>query len=156
MVVFAYSLADNSIIVRSSYHNHRLYPDRPEIFKTVLSLDKYPYIWQRKVAFRQPLVFLDIIEKLDVSNDGVPIVTGRIPLKISVDAKDRISTENSRYGIKGFIDTIPLFEYKDGFSPFTYQLDTSYLSEGEHLITINLLTYSGNCGVVTKKILVKK
>ena len=54
-----------------------------------------------------------------------------------------------------FSDLVFLFEDEAGFSPFTYQLDVSKLSEGEHLMTIDLLSYDDHCAAVTKRVLVK-
>lgn len=44
--------------------------------------------------------------------------------------------------------------YINYINPFTYILETEDMPDGEHIITVNVVSYDDHIGVVTKKIIV--
>ena len=45
-----------------------------------------------------------------------------------------------------------MFENEEATSPFTIELDSNRIGEGEHLITVNVMDYEDHIGVQTIKV----
>lgn len=154
LVIFAYSLADNSIIVKSQNKvNIESMPTDEILFDLSLPADRYLHARHNPGDCHEPKINVEILAE-NHQQEKIPVVEGIVPVKVSIAPQDRLATENSRYEIMFFVDTVFLFEDESGFSPFTYIWDTRGLSEGEHLLTVNLWTYDDHCGVVTKEVFI--
>lgn len=157
LVIFAYTLADNSIIINSnSKAPLKRAVNAPALFSPDLPLDRDIHSRNYLKLSHEPRINMELEGDFPKTDHGIPIVRGVVPVKVSIAVEDKLSLENSRYEMMFFVDTVFLFEDEAGFSPFTYMWDTRGLSEGEHLFTVNVLSYNDDCGVVTKKVLVQK
>ena len=173
-MIFAYTLADNSVIVEgepviaspSKGGTKQSHGDEIASLPSVarddstsdFSLDLPPdrYIHARHKpgtcgAIKAQMSF----PSLEKENE-IPTLKGIVPVRISFDPKDQLKMENARYEIMLYVDTVFLFEDEAGFTPFTYQWDTRNLSEGEHLLTVNFLSYDDHYAVLTKKVLIRR
>lgn len=157
LVIFAYALADNSIIIESG-EKAPLKRDvnKPALFSPDLSLDRDEHAINYFKMSHEPRISMEFLGDFEETEEGIPIIKGPVPVKVSIHSEDRLALENSRYEIMFFVDTVFIFEDESGFSPFTYIWDTRGLSEGEHLLTVNLWSYDDDCGVATKKVFVEK
>ena len=147
LVIFTYSLADNSIIVEGEKQRR----SNLEMSKLNLPKDRHRHALDNPGVCFEPRINIEFLTEATVQ-EGASEVSGVMPVKVSVDPEDLLVVENSRYEIMFYVDTVFLFEDELGFSPFTYMWDTQGLSEGEHLLTVNLWTYDDHCGVATKRI----
>ena len=157
LVIFAYTLADNSIIVKSDIKavlNRDL--NVPALFSPDLPRDRDIHARNYLRMPNEPRIDVKFQGGFEKTENGIPIIKGMVPVKVSIAPEDRLALENSRYEIMFYVDTVFLFEEESGFSPFTYMWDTRGLSEGEHLLTVNLWSYDDDCGVITKKVFVQK
>jgi len=155
MVIFAYSLADNSIIVESSTKRVSNCAGK-QLFSTDLSMDRSIHARRSIELSKEPSFDVSFTGELKTSEDGVtPIVSGVLPVKITIAPEDRLKLENSRYELMFYVDAIFTFEEESGFSPFTYLWDTTKLGNGDHLLTVNLWSYNDTCGVATRKVNIK-
>jgi len=172
ITIFSYALADNSIIVSGGHDlriidDHRKRLDIATLKKTQhpsessfkfhcdLPADRHAHAICAPHACHEPRINVDILSDKQ-SPEGLPIIQGIVPLKVSIAPEDQYRVENSGYEIMLFIDTVFLFEDEAGFTPFTYLWDTQAVPEGEHLVTVNLLTYDHHCGVCTEKVIIKR
>ena len=86
---------------------------------------------------------------------GRPILTGTVPVRVVLDERDAPQLVNSRFEIALFEDTTFLHEEEDGTNPFTYLWDTTRVSAGEHLLTVNVLSYDDHYGVATQPVVIE-
>lgn len=157
LVIFAYTLADNSIIIESDREpSIKSKSDIPALFSPELALDRDRHARNYFTMSHEPGISMGFQGNFKKTEEGMLKVQGIVPVKVSIAPEDRLALENSRYEIMFFVDTVFLFEEEAGFTPFTYMWDTRGLSEGEHLLTVNLWSYEDNCGVVTKRVFVQK
>lgn len=91
-----------------------------------------------------------------VDDTGRPVVTGIVPVRIVLDERDVARATNSRFEVGLFEDLTSVFEEEEGVTPLTYLWDTSQLPPGEHLLTVNILTYDDHVGVASTRVLVQK
>jgi flagellar hook assembly protein FlgD len=155
VVIFAYSLADNSVILEGKPSVQKANLEKALIFDPSLPPGRYHHALHSPAVCHEPRINLEFPET-GFTKDGLPIVKKMVNAKITIDPTDSLAMENSRYEIMLFVDTKFLFEDEAGFSPFNYRWDTSRLSAGEHFLTVNIDGYDDHCGVITKKILVEK
>lgn len=156
-VIFAYTLADNSIIVGSGEKtstSERV--SAKPLFSPALPMDRDMHARNYLKMAREPHISAEFLGDVKKTEMGIPVVKGIVPVRVSIAPEDKLALEDSRYEIMFYVDTVFLFEEESGFSPFTYMWDTRGLSEGEHLLTVNLWSYEDNCGVITKKVVVKE
>jgi FlgD Ig-like domain len=83
--------------------------------------------------------------RLDPENNRL-IVSGKVPIRVTIRPEDRAWLINNRFEVIVFIDYIFLFEEEEGFSPFTFYWDTRGVSKGPHVLTVNLIDGTGNVG----------
>ncbi len=83
---------------------------------------------------------------------GVRKVSGDLPLIIEVDPESLENFNNARYEIVMFVDNERTDEEEYAQSPYTYILDTTKLSNGEHQICINMAGLAGQVGSYSFKI----
>jgi hypothetical protein len=152
LVLFAYTLSDNSIIIKGK--DRSVSSSGAELLSTVLPLDRNMHSRHDPRFCHEPKIKMEFPGAKN--ENGVPVLTGKASVKITIDQQDWPSMENSRYELMLFVDTVFFFEDEAAFTPFGYQWDTTGLSSGEHLLTINLVSYDDHCGIVTKKVLIKK
>ena len=151
LVLFAYALADNSIIVKGGDGSS---DNGGKLLSADLALDRNIHSRHDPRFCHEPKISLEFLGSK--SENGVPVLTAKASVKVSIDPRDWPAMENSRYEIMLFVDTVFLFEDEAAFTPFGYQLDTAGLLEGEHLLTVNLVSYDDHCGIITQKVLIKK
>ena len=89
------------------------------------------------------------------SAEGYPVVSGVVPVRVSVDAPDVARVVNQRFEMVLYEDLTLLFEEEESLSPFTFLWDTTKLPMGRHLLTVNLLTYDDHYGVLTTPVIIQ-
>jgi len=156
----AYTLSQNSILVGPE-------PDRVSFIEKMTwavetrTVKKKPV--KRMIAAQQQmaetrgdyLVNLNLPSNLKTNKQGIPIVTGHLPVVLDVDDKYRAIALNRRSETVFYIDGLFTFENEVGFLPMTWMLDTTHLNNGEHFLSVNLRGYEGNFGLATRKIIVQ-
>lgn len=157
--VFAYSLPDNAILIhgRGPTSSKRAAFSSPGIpqYRPKANVDesaKYRHALEDPEISSEPEFDVLFPGNFPTTSSGAPILNGTVPVKIVISEKDRQRLESSRFEVMFFVDTVFLFEDEEGFSPFTYKWDTSGLSEGFHILTVNIMSYDGHCGVESKKV----
>lgn len=86
---------------------------------------------------------------------GAGVHSGVIPVKISLDVKNRIRVLEDRFEPMLFVDGKYVAELETGFFPLTWKLDTTDFINGEHFLTVNLRGYDGQFGVASRKIVIR-
>lgn len=84
--------------------------------------------------------------------NGIAQLSGQVPIRMQVGAKDKQRVLDRRFEPVFFIDGAFVFENEVGFLPFTWIWDTTKVNNGSHYITANLRGYEGNFGMATVKV----
>jgi hypothetical protein len=86
---------------------------------------------------------------------GRPVLSGQTPVRVTIDAANAARIVNRRFELVVYEDLTVLFEEEESTNPFTFLWDTSKLPPGEHLLTINLLSYDDHYAVRTVPVVIK-
>jgi len=95
-------------------------------------------------------LYAKYIKSSIVVNSKGEVVEGRDAFEITKDLKNELTKPVEERGLPIFI-----FEDEEGFTPFTYMWDTKGLPEGEHVFTVNIMSYDDHCGVESRKVIIK-
>ncbi len=156
----AYSLPDNSIIV-SGYEGSQdsasleKQGQRERRARQYPGTGQYLHAFHRRAICHEPRFSIELPADLPKTADGVPVVRGSVPLRIRLSPADQIHLIQARFELVLYVDTVFLLEEEEGYSPFTYLLDTSTIGPGPHLVTVGLLSFDDHIGVATEKIVVE-
>jgi len=154
--VNAYSLSDNTLLVGAPAERVT-FADVPENAAREPQTGAHP----KRMYFHpdQPLetrgdidTSLKIEGQFKQDHAGRWVVSGRVPIRLDVAAKDRVRVLERRFEPVFYVDGIFAFENEGGFLPMTWMWDTSTVNEGEHYVTTNVRGYEGNFGTATLKV----
>ncbi|MFC1858851.1 FlgD immunoglobulin-like domain containing protein [Thermodesulfobacteriota bacterium] len=94
-------------------------------------------------------------EKTPLTEKANTGISGTFDMTVEVAPESMTSFNESRYEIVVFVDNKRFDEEESAYSPYTYSLDTTKLANGEHAITINLASLTGQVGTYSFMIRVK-
>ena len=160
IVVLAFSLSDNSILVGAPQSRDQLVADMS--WKAVERERKQVSPRRMKTISQQPLetrgdymIHLTLPDGLEKTKEGLPVVTGRVPVRLDIADKDRKRALERRFEAGFYVDGIMVFENETGFLPMTWYWNTAGMNPGTHYLTTNVRGYEGNFGMQTVKLYVK-
>jgi hypothetical protein len=156
----AFSLSDNSIIVGPLPDAVGLIGDMPweverRSIKQVSPKRMYAHSQQPIDTRGDFTISLTLPDHLPINADGLPVVTGRVPVRLEISEKDRALALARRTEPVFFVDGQFAFEIESGFLPITWMWDTKGINRGVHYISANLRGYEGNFGIATLKVFVE-
>lgn len=102
-----------------------------------------------------PKFYIKLPENLQINEQGHPIVTGKLPIKIYLDEKVKKSATERRYEIICYVDFKFITEQEEGYSPSTWVWDISNVPNGEHILTVNVATLTGQVASASMKVMVQ-
>lgn len=161
----AISLPENSIITHGNtdydYFKYKndIVPERPKKVERPLFQSKTA--WQELQPVEpvklgpEPKFRIDLPEHIEKAENGLPIVEGKTPIKIYLDEKIKRYVTEQRYEIIFFVDFKFITEMEEGYSPFSLVWDTRDVSNGEHIITINVATLTGQVSSASMRVVVE-
>ncbi|MEW5250940.1 FlgD immunoglobulin-like domain containing protein [Microbulbifer sp. 2201CG32-9] len=103
-----------------------------------------------------PRITLEIIDQLPVGEDGIPIVSGPIALRVDMHKEDRWAMQQSLYEVAFFVDYEFLSEEEQGYMPLTWRWNPVGLKPGIHMVTVNVSGFNGQVGVKSLQIAISK
>jgi hypothetical protein len=118
--------------------------------------DKYLHYQHDPYLCREPNFALSFPESTRLDTEGVPVVSGRVPVRIELGSRDTKHLIDRRFEIIIYIDGTYFFEMEEGTTPFTYYWDTKAFAKGPHIVTVNVMSWDDHVGVVSKKIIIGK
>jgi len=161
----AITLPENSILTYgNSDYNYYEYkteiaPERPKkrerpLFKSEKILMGSQLEGPREV-FPRPKFRIQLPEDLEKTKDGLPILRGKTALKIVLDEEVKKIITEQRYEIIFFVDFKFISEEEGGYSPYTWLWDTRGVSNGKHIVTVNVATLTGEVESASLKVMVQ-
>lgn len=100
---------------------------------------------------KSPQLQVTFPQSMQKSEEGIPTLSGIVPVRIEIDKKDHWITQ-TKYEVGLYVDHVFIIEDEEGTNPITYQLDTHKLNNGMHILTTVITCFDGEAG--TKNLLV--
>ena len=114
-----------------------------------------PHFFKSRMTDRTFKVDMSFPE-LDNGGSSIPTVKDRLLVRVDVPQKDRDVLLNQQYEIIMFANTVFHAEEERGYLPFNYSWEIKDLPAGEHVLTVNVITFGDQIGVGSRKIRVVK
>jgi len=165
-----FQLPENSIIVQGSGGDYNLYHARIASQAEKAPIISYTTARQnaakradREIAVQFPLrqglntapkfsVYLGQDRKAALSARSAAEVSGQVGFTVAVPPENLPLFNESRYELVVFVDNKRFDEEEQAYSPYTYYLDTTQLTDGEHMVTLNFVGIAGQIGSSSFKI----
>ncbi|UCE98681.1 MAG: hypothetical protein JSV82_05680 [Planctomycetota bacterium] len=158
-----YTLPSNTIIVTGQIVPLKSY-GKDSKDKTATNKESDP--WARAGKYlhythnprncHEPRFTVKFPNRKDTNEQSDPTVSGITQIRIELDKRDANYLINKRFEIILYVDGIYIFEMEEGSAPFTFNWNTKGLTKGPHILTVNLMSYDGHIGVVSRRILVEE
>ena len=103
----------------------------------------------------EPRFKLDIPSTIGKTENGVPQVAGKVPVKLSLHPDVKKVITEQRYEMLFFVDFKFFTEEEEGYSPYTWMWNTKLVTNGEHILTVNVCTLAGQVSSFSVKVDVK-
>nr|WP_324292312.1 FlgD immunoglobulin-like domain containing protein [uncultured Desulfobulbus sp.] len=165
LVAEGITLPENSIITRGNHqytyftYKNTIVTERPQKKdRSKIDSNNTQSVALRSVQPRYKGVDISfrmkIPEAAQWNEDGIPIISGTLPLKIYIDDAVKRYVTEQRYEIICYVDNEFVTEQEEGYSPCTWLWNSHNTSNGEHVLTVNVATLTGNIASGSMKILV--
>jgi hypothetical protein len=169
IVVQAYALPENSIIAvgnhKTDYRDYYLSygqtrPKKVEVEReTSLEPITSPHWFLPAHTDKDPLITVSFPGVENKTNPSTPIVVKTDEIIVRVDISDLHSRQfilSQPFELVVFVDDQRLTEAEQAHLPFNWVWDISQLSEGEHLLTINLVTIRQHVGTASQRVRISR
>jgi hypothetical protein len=103
----------------------------------------------------QPRFRFEIPQAIAKTEAHPPIVRGKVPFIVILDEKVKRYVTEQRYEIVFFVDFRFAGEVDEGYSPYRWIWDSRTTRNGEHIITVNVATLTGQVESASLKVLVQ-
>jgi hypothetical protein len=165
LIMEATALFENTIIARGNseydYFRYRreIASERPRKFDR--PVQGREFIWAglpRPEPIRmipEPKFHIELPETESKSEVGALSVAGKIPIRMYLNESIKKYITEQRYEIIFFVDFRFVTEKEEGYSPFTLTWDALGTPNGEHVITINVATFSGEVSSASARVMVR-
>lgn len=131
-------------------------PDAPRRQRERLVRKRMHHHSQQPLETRGDIAIrVELGDDYPLAADKTPIVSGVVPVRLAVEAKDRQRAIERRFEPVFFVDGTFAFENEVGFLPMTWLWNTIGVSPGVHYLNVNLRGYEGNFGMATMKVIVR-
>ena len=156
IAIDAYSLSDNSILVgpknsAPQYIENIAWGEQRRVVKQERKKNMYAHAQQSAETRGELDVRLVLVGEFAKNSEGLPLVSGIVPIRLEVAAKDQSRLLARGFEPIFFLDGLYVHENEMGFLPVTWKWDTRKVNAGEHYVTGNIRSYEGNFGMATLK-----
>ena len=95
--------------------------------------------------------------KAATNTKGVPLVKNDVPtyVKVTMNPEDEFVFEKVKYEVSFFVDYSFASEEELGFMPISWNFMPNGLKKGEHILTVNVSSFTGQVGVKSFKFMVQ-
>jgi flagellar hook capping protein FlgD len=115
-----------------------------------------PHFLKSRVTDRAFKVRLTFPELDQTGSNEIPAATDKISVRVEIPDEDKDVALNQQYEIILFVDTVFYAEEERGHLPFNYPWELTNLPAGEHVLTVNVITFGDQIGIGSRKIKVLK
>jgi hypothetical protein len=154
----AYTFSSNTIIIGGRADEHAI-NNKPAL--SVVEKRKSSTHHNRTVEMARLAVLPDYTVNIILKGNSIdetaaiPIITGIVSVKLDIDTSNAERMSSDRFEPILFIDNTYYSEVESGYLAMTWNLDTAQMTDGEHMITINIRGYNGQYATASKRIRVE-
>lgn len=152
------SLSLNSVIVQSSPRHLWQMAESPTEATEVTAPnpnDRNVHADHPRAFCHEPSVQLEVVNASE-QKAGLPSVKGKVSIRMTIDPNDTLWMRNNLFGLTFFVDHVAFFKDMEGATPLTYEWDTRGLTEGMHLLSVNVWDYQGHIGTRSLNVFVER
>lgn len=165
MLILTYmTLPDTSAItIGNDKYGYRAYkrnlktprPSKEE--RPMLNVRKLsPHFLKSRLTDRGFKVLLSFPELDKAGSNEIPIVKDKLLIRADVPGEDKDVPLSQQYEVIIFVDSVFYAEEERGHLPFNFPLELTNLPPGEHVVTVNVITFGDQIGIGSRKIKVIK
>jgi hypothetical protein len=111
-----------------------------------------PHFFKSRLTDRAFKVRLTFPESDKEGGDETPIAKDKLMVRIDIPDEDKNVILDQQYEIILFVDMVFYAEEERGHLPFNYPLELTNLPPGEHVLTVNVITFGDQIGIGSRKI----
>ncbi len=139
-------------------YKHNLKTPRPtKVERPMMNARKLsPHFFKSRLTDRAFRVQLTFPELDKAESNELPTAKDKLMVRADVPDEDRDVPLNQQYEVIIFVDSVFYAEEERGHLPFNYPLELKSLSPGEHVLTVNVITFEDQIGIGSRKIMVMK
>lgn len=163
MIISYFTLPENSVITygnnslnfidyKKSLNAQRIH--KPERASSISRFSQHYHI--SRAEDYSPAVTLDFANPKGKTDSGIPILHEKAMVKVALAEEDKAIFQNQQFEVCFFLDNIFYAEDETGYTPFNWVWDLQDVTEGEHLLTVNLSGFKDQIGLISKKVMVVK
>lgn len=111
------------------------------------------HVYTCRIKDRDPRLYLAMPkneQNLSIMTNGKPTL-----IKVSMHPEDEAILEKSKYEVSFFVDFEFTSEEELGFMPISWNFIPNGLKKGEHILTVNVSSFTGQVGLKSFKFMVK-
>jgi hypothetical protein len=101
---------------------------------------------------RAPRVTMTFPEFEDSPTSAVPTVMDKVNVHINVDPADLPSLLDDQFEVIMFVDNVFFAEAERGHLPLNWRWELKQFPAGERVLTVNIASFRGQVGVVSRKV----
>ena len=148
-----FKVSKNSFFVKNNAGSDTKVERQSDIFRSPLKkpkgLDRHFYHSPKDC--RDVKIVFSLPEALPKSKDGLPVVSGAVPLRVTLSLADSIRMESERAEISFFINDQLLYENEISYFPYTWNWEPKVLPGGVHYLTAFIAGFGEHYGSSTVK-----
>ena len=115
-----------------------------------------PHFLKSRLTDRAFKVLLSFPELDKAGSSEIAIAKEKLLIRIDVPDEDREVPLTQQYEIIIFVDSVFYAEEERGHLPFNFPLELTSLPPGEHVLTVNVITFGDQIGIGSRKFTVTK
>ncbi len=96
-------------------------------------------------------VTLTLPDNIKQSKQGLPLITGKLPVKMDLRPEDVVMLESQRFELVYYLNNNLVYENEVSYVPYTWIWDPKTLSGGTHYMTAVGVGFDGHFGMSTIK-----
>jgi hypothetical protein len=124
------------------------------LVKADKAISKHAYIC--RIKDRDPRLYLSM-PKNNEKEQNLSVLTNGNPtlVKVSMHPEDEAILEKAKYEVSFFVDFEFTSEEELGFMPISWNFIPNGIDKGEHILTVNVSSFTGQVGVKSYKFILK-
>ncbi|MBI1927718.1 hypothetical protein HYR99_26210 [Candidatus Poribacteria bacterium] len=158
--ITGFALPANSVITvgnhRKTYREYKSHLPKARPKKAARFMTKIrrlsPHFLASRTLDRSFKVVLNFPQLEALPQEGLPAVKEKPLVRVDVAETDREIFSNQPFTLFFFVDTLSFAKEAGNGLPFDFPWEVRHLPEGEHLLTVNLVTSNGRFGVGSKRV----
>ena len=148
----AFSLPDNAILLKGAARTYA----PPDAAWQPAKEGRHLHAVHPRLTCHEPRFHVTFPESSAKDARGVVQLKGKVPVHVALEPQDAAELIRRRFEVIVYVDTVFLFEEEQAVTPATFSVDTSTWTSGDHLLTVNIMSYDDHVGTQTMKVQVVK